>query len=101
MQICKNCGFENDDTAVFCANCGNFLQWTAGDQGGARSQIAPATPGATAEGVRPRGNRRRSPEEGTPRDRPPLSPATDDVSTPAPVPGPPSPSAQTATPASA
>src|SRR5437016_1289730 len=101
MQICKQCGFENDDTAVFCANCGNFLQWTADDEGGTRSQIASAAPEATAKGVRPRGNRRRPPAEGTPGDRPPLPPATEDVSTPAPVPPPPSPSAETGIPASA
>ena len=36
MQICKQCGHENDDQAVFCANpnCGTFLQWTADDEAG-------------------------------------------------------------------
>ena len=38
MQICKQCGHENDDQAVFCTNpnCGTFLQWTADDEASQR-----------------------------------------------------------------
>src|SRR5438874_2416689 len=72
MQICKQCGHENDDQAVFCANpnCGTFLQWTADDEAGTRIEGASAASTPVAQNDVPRGPRRRPPVEGSPPPRP-------------------------------
>lgn len=47
MKICPGCGYQNADTAVFCANCNALLlsggnQNTAGMAGGGSSGAGPA-----------------------------------------------------------
>ena len=72
MQICKQCGHENDDQAVFCTNpnCGTFLQWTADDEAGTRIEGASAASTPVGQADLPRGPRRRPPVEGSPQPRP-------------------------------
>jgi hypothetical protein len=42
MIICTKCGFQNPDSAAFCASCGSFLEWT-----GAKVPGAPPAPPPT------------------------------------------------------
>jgi len=49
MKTCRQCGFENEEGATFCGNCGEFLAWeqTPGDPARPVSPVVPTTDPAT------------------------------------------------------
>lgn len=59
MSRCSSCGAENDDAAVFCANCNHFLEWEVPVSRGRRGASEPSpgrdptAPDASAAPSRP------------------------------------------------
>jgi Dynamin family len=100
MTVCPGCGAENDDTVVFCASCGDIIDWgsSSGPVMADHRASAPSNPpAAPAEPAEPAGpvEPAEPVEPAVPVPAaPPSAEAPSPAPVPAPVPPPPAPAAQ-------